>query len=65
MLFAGFVVTQDALLQRVLDDLVGNCRADFFALTTAGQRRGKLACNFMVPRPRSSSASARFSSPTV
>ena len=40
MLFAGFVVAQDALLQRVLNQIVGDFRAYFFVVASASQRGG-------------------------
>ena len=40
MLFSGFVVAQDPLLQRVLNQVVGNFRARLFVVAAAGQRGG-------------------------
>ena len=40
VLFAGFVVEQDALLQGVLDDVVGDFGADFFPACVPTRERG-------------------------
>ena len=37
MLFASFVVEQNAFLQSIVHDLIRDLRADFFALAVAGQ----------------------------